>query len=260
MFDILKEICDIKREHIAKKKKEVSISELEERAAAQTDKRNFSNALKVASKFTYGLICEIKKASPSKGLIRKDFNVAEIARAYSEGGATCISVLTDEPYFQGHDDFVMIAKKASKLPILRKDFILDPYQVVESKALGADCILLIMAALDDETAKLLEEEAHKIGLEVLIEVHNEWELFRALKLSSPLVGINNRNLKTMKTDIKTTLSLAKRVPSDRIAISESGIFTTEDLERISKTGTRCFLIGESLMRQNNVQKAVQNLL
>ncbi|MHA1539669.1 MAG: indole-3-glycerol phosphate synthase TrpC [Alphaproteobacteria bacterium] len=259
MSDILKEICDKKRIHIAQKKKAAPLAVLEERALAQTDRRSFVNALKIASKFTYGLICEIKKASPSKGVIREDFDVAAIAHAYSEGGATCISVLTDEPYFQGHDDFVMIARKAASLPILRKDFILDPYQVVESKALGADCILLIMAALDDETALLLEKEAMRVGLDVLIEVHDEAELTRALKLSSPLIGINNRNLKTMETKIETTFELAQKVPTDRIVVSESGIFSAGDLEEIALHGPRCFLIGESLMRQKNIRQAVQKL-
>ena len=261
MSDILAQICDKKRLHIAQSKTLLSINDLELLAKRATAPRGFISALrKRVEAGQYGLIAEIKKASPSKGLIRADFDPNSIAKAYELGGATCLSVLTDTPYFQGNDAFLGEARNAVSLPALRKDFMLDPYQVIEARALGADCILLIMAALSDEHAKELEETAIALGMDVLIEVHNRDELDHALKLKSQLIGINNRNLKNMHVDIAMTENLVGHIPHDRILVSESGLYVAADLARMSKSGVNCFLVGESLMRQNDVTQAVKNLL
>jgi indole-3-glycerol phosphate synthase len=261
MSDILDKICADKRRHIAERQIAVPQEEIEKRALSGPTPRRFADRLAArAAEQRYGLIAEIKKASPSKGLIREDFAPAALARAYQSGGATCLSVLTDIPYFQGRDDYLAAARMATGLPVLRKDFILDPYQVFESRAIGADCILLIMAALEDGEAKDLETLAMKLDLDVLIEVHDDSELERALKLQSPLIGINNRNLKTLDVDLATTESLSSQVPDGRIVISESGLYTPDDLARMSRAGAWCFLVGESLMRQDDVAAATRALL
>ena len=260
MADILAKICAVKREHIALRKQEFSPAELENIARQAPPPRGFIKALRAASASGYGLIAEIKKVSPSKGLIRADFDPPALATAYAAGGATCLSVLTDEPFFQGHDDFLRTARAAVSLPALRKDFMLDPHQITEARALGADCILLILAALDDTEAAEMEAAAQALCMDVLIEVHDEAELERALRLNSPLLGVNNRNLKTMVTDLATTERLAKMVPDDRILVCESGLNSPEDLARMATIGARCFLIGESLMRQDDVAGATKTLL
>ncbi len=260
MSDILNEICEKKREHIAACKAEMPESALAERAKSITPPRGFLSALK-AKHPAPALIAEIKRASPSKGLIREDFNPAEHAKAYAEGGAACLSVLTDIPYFQGNNDFVGEAHLACSLPILRKDFMLDTYQVTEARAISADCILLIMAALSDAQAQELEASAHEWGMDVLIEVHDDEELERALTyLSSPLIGINNRNLKTLEINLETSLRLRTQIPDSYTIVCESGIHSHDDLVRMQAHNMHCFLVGESLMLQRNITQATQKLL
>jgi indole-3-glycerol phosphate synthase len=261
MSDALARICADKREHIRDCKARRPLSVMVDDVARAAPPRGFADALAGArAAGRYGLIAEIKRASPSKGLIRDDFNPATLARAYAAGGASCLSVLTDMPYFQGADDHLPLARAVVDLPVLRKDFMLDAYQIVESRAMGADCILLIMAALDDAEARELEQVAFSFGMDTLIEVHDQAELERALKLDSKLIGINNRNLKTLETDTATTRRLAGTVPDDRLVVSESGLGTPADLAEMAKAGVGCFLIGESLMRQPDVEQATRAIL
>lgn len=256
----LEEICEVKRQEVARRKPLMAQAELERRAAAASAPRGFARALREKSRDGFGLIAEIKRASPSKGLIRADFDPAAHAAAYQAGGAACLSVLTDEPYFQGHDDYLVAARAACDLPCLRKDFMVDVWQVAESRALGADAILIIVAALDDATMADVETAALDHGMDVLIEVHDEAEMERALKLKSPLIGINNRDLRSFVTDIATTERLVGMIPDGRIAVSESGINSHDDCTRLSAHGVRCFLVGESLMRQPDVTIATRTLL
>ena len=261
MSDVLAEICAEKRNHIADTKAGRPFADVDAPARAQEPARGFIAALESKVKAGgYGLIAELKRASPSKGLIREDFDPRSLAAAYEAGGAACLSVLTDVPYFQGEDAFLVAARRTVTLPVLRKDFMLDPYQIAESRALGADCVLLIMAALSDPQAEELEAAAIDYGMDVLVEIHDAEELDRALALKTRLLGINNRNLKTLKVDLATTEQLAARVPDDKIMVCESGLSARADLDRMAAIGAKCFLIGESLMRQDDVAEATRALL
>lgn len=261
MSTVLERIVADKADHVRACRQATPLAALERDAAAAPPTRGFAAALRARRDAGgYGLIAEIKKASPSKGLIRADFDPPSLARAYREGGATCLSVLTDAPYFQGHDDYLRQARAAVDLPVLRKDFMIDPYQVVEARALGADCILLIMAALSDAQAAELESAASGLGLDCLVEVHDAGELERALRLESRLVGVNNRNLKTLSVDLATSESLAAAMPADALGVAESGLYSPADLARMRRAGFQCFLVGESLMRQEDVAAATRALL
>ena len=260
MADILATIMAAKRDEVTALKSRYSPSDLDAMATAASAPRGFTDALIAASHKGYGLIAELKKASPSKGLIRADFSSAPLAKAYEEGGATCLSVLTDERWFQGLDDYLVAARSAVSLPCLRKDFMVDPAQIIHSRGLGADCVLLIMAGLDDGQAVELEATALSLGMDVLIETHNAAEIERATRLRSPLIGVNNRNLKTMDISLDVSKAMLPLLPQGRIAVAESGLFSAGDLADMASAGARCFLIGESLMRQQDVATATAHIL
>jgi indole-3-glycerol phosphate synthase len=257
---ILDKIKAYKLEEIAADKVATPLAEVEALAAAAPPVRPFAEALFDATKEKYGLIAEIKKASPSKGLIRENFEPAELAKAYEDGGATCLSVLTDTPSFQGAKQFLIDARAACALPVLRKDFMYDTYQVAEARSMGADCILIIMASVSDAQAAELEDAATHFGMDALIETHNAEELERALLLKSRMIGINNRNLNTFETSLDVTRTLSKHVPGERMIVCESGLNSPEDLADMARYGARSFLIGESLMRQEDVANATRHLL
>ncbi len=257
-MDTLTEICERKKQHIAYRKTLRTLEDLQYMVEDMPLVSGFLNAMKRVN--GPALIAEVKKASPSKGIIREDFDPVEIAQIYQESGATCLSVLTDQPYFQGHDDFLKAVKKVVSIPVLRKDFMLDVYQIYESRALGADCILLIMAALDDVQARNLYETAVGLGMDVLVEVHDLRELERAILLDPMMIGVNNRNLKTLKVDVDTSFDLLLNMPKDVFKISESGIADNDTLTRLNAVGYKGFLVGESLMRQPDISAAVHGLL
>ena len=256
----LEQICATKREEVAARKRMRSLADLDASAREHTAPRGFRSALERAERSGFGLIAEIKKASPSKGLIREDFHPAAHARAYAAGGAACLSVLTDAPYFQGHEDYLVEARSSCELPVLRKDFMVDTWQVAEARALGADAILIIVAALDDGAMVEIERAAVEYGMDVLVEVHDHAEMERAALLQSRLIGVNNRDLRTFSTDLATTEALAPLAPEGSLLVGESGISRFEDCQRLSHAGVNSFLVGESLMRQCDVEAATRMLL
>ena len=260
MADKLTEICDTKRGEVAARKPLASLGQLDALAAGQTPPRGFEAALRATAATGFALIAEIKKASPSKGLIRADFDPAAHAKAYQQGGAACLSVLTDAPYFQGHEDYLVAARAVCDLPVLRKDFMVDPWQVAEARSIGADAILIIVAALDDAQMAEIEAAAIERRMDVLVEVHNKAEMDRAARLKSRLIGVNNRDLKRFVTDLATTERLAPLAPEGALLVSESGINTHADIQRLAQRGIRTFLVGESLMRQDDVAAATKALL
>lgn len=261
MTDRLAEILATTRAEVARRRRSEPLAALEDLAAAQGRTRGFKTALeqRIAAG-GFALIAEVKKASPSKGLIREQFDPADHARDYAAGGAACLSVLTDAPFFQGHEDYLIAARQAVELPVLRKDFMVDPWQVIESRAIGADAILLIVAALDDAQMAEIEAAAFERGMDVLVEVHDEAELERAARLRSRLIGVNNRDLRTFRTDLATTERLAPRAPSDALLVGESGIASHADCLRLAECGVRAFLVGESLMRAEDITVATMALL
>jgi indole-3-glycerol phosphate synthase len=260
MSDMLDRILETKRGEVQARKSATPLSALSEAALAQTPPRGFRAALDTRAATGYGLIAEVKKASPSKGLIREDFDPAAHARAYQAGGAACLSVLTDAPWFQGHEDYLRAARAAVTIPVLRKDFMVDPWQVIEARSIGADAILIIVAALDDGQMAEIEEAAIGLGMDVLVEVHDAEELDRALALKSRLIGVNNRNLKDFTVSFDRTYELVDRAPAGCTFVAESGLTTRADLDAMAGHGVRCFLIGEALMRQADVEAATRELI
>ena len=256
----LEEICATKRDEVVARMGLATLEDLDRRSRENDAPRGFRAALESKAAQGFALIAEIKKASPSKGLIRADFRPAEHAVAYQQGGAACLSVLTDAPYFQGHEDYLMDARAACDLPVLRKDFMVDPWQVAEARAIGADAILIIVAALDDGVMAEIEAAAIERGMDVLVEVHDEAEMERAARLRSRLIGVNNRDLKTFRTNLGTTERLVPLAPAGTLLVGESGIASHADCERLAGSGVRCFLVGESLMRQADLAAATRNLL
>jgi indole-3-glycerol phosphate synthase len=257
MSNVLDQICARKREHVAAQKQKISFEQINQEAAAAKKPRGFINALQNHAK--PAIIAEVKKASPSVGVIREDFDAVEIAKIYEQSGAACLSVLTDEPYFQGKDEYLQQIKAAVALPLLRKDFILDEYQIYESRALGADCILLIMAALTDAEAKNFYKLSVSLGMDVLVEIHDEEELIRALDLKPAMIGINNRNLKTLEVDVQTSHLLGKKIPANIIRVAESGISKKKTIQALQADGFHAFLIGESLMKERDIKSALDKL-
>jgi indole-3-glycerol phosphate synthase len=260
MSNMLDRILEKKREEVAERKRATSLADLQSAALAQTPPRGFRRALDAKATSGYGLIAEIKKASPSKGLIRPDFDPPAHARAYAAGGAACLSVLTDAPWFQGHEDYLVAARAACPLPVLRKDFTVDPWQVIEARSIGADAILIIVAALEDTQMAEIEVTALDLGMDVLVEVHDAEELDRALQLRSRLIGVNNRNLKDFSVDFQRTYELVGSAPADCTFVAESGLTTRADLDAMAAHGVRCFLVGEALMRRDDVEAATRALI
>lgn len=259
-MNTLDKILEVKRGEVAARKAATSLGELQARALAQTPPRGFRAALDASATMGYGLIAEIKKASPSKGLIRADFDPPAHARAYAAGGAACLSVLTDAEFFQGHEDYLVAARAACSLPVIRKDFMIDPWQALEARSIGTDAILIIVAALDGAQMAEIEDAAIGLGMDVLVEVHDEAELDRALRLKSRLIGVNNRNLKDFSVSFDRTYELVGRAPEGCTFVAESGLSTRADLDAMAEHGVRCFLIGESLMRQDDVEAATRALI
>jgi indole-3-glycerol phosphate synthase len=259
-MSVLDKICADKREHVDLKMRQTPLSELEKLVEQTPPTRPFITQLEEFSEKGTALITEVKKASPSKGVIRADFDPVKIADTYQDNGAACLSVLTDEPYFQGHDDYFTAVREATGIPMLRKDFMIDPYQIYESRILGADCILLIMACLDDAMATDLYVLSIQLGMDVLIEVHDAEELDRALNLNPVMIGVNNRNLKTLDVDLNTGLELARHMPDNVLKVAESGISSKEEISRFKDAGYNAFLVGESLMREDDIGTALQKLL
>lgn len=260
MTNKLIEICNTKYEEVAARKAATGIGELQARAAAQTPPRGFRRALDKAAQSGFGLIAEIKKASPSKGLIRADFDPPAHAAAYQAGGAACLSVLTDAPYFQGHEDYLIAARAACALPVIRKDFMVDPWQVLEARSIGADAILIIVAALEDGQMQEIEQTALDLGMDVLVEVHDAAEMERASRLTSRLIGVNNRDLRDFTVDFNRTYELIAHAPEGCTFVAESGLGSNADLLAMAEHGVRCFLVGEALMRQDDVEAATRSLL
>lgn len=256
-MSVLQEICENKKVHVEAQKSRISIDDLKARALDASPPRGFIKALQASE--SPAIIAEVKKASPSKGVIREDFNAPDIAKIYEENGAACLSVLTDEPYFQGHDSYLEGVRQVVSLPVLRKDFMVDPYQIYESRALGTDCILIIMAALEDDMALYMHDLSIELGMDVLVEVHDEAELIRAARLNPEMIGVNNRSLKTLNVDVMTSFELISRMPENTVKIAESGLSGYQVLKDLEDAGYNGFLVGESLMREHDIGRALKTL-